>query len=164
MLLLMFLFISLFASAQTDTNSTVSATDKNYETIYEKKWILEEFNGQNVKEIGFEEIPYLLFQEKNKRVLGFGGVNKFSGNLTLNNSQIVLGDFVSTKMAGPFLWFEVDFFISLGKINTYKLSEDTLILSNSENGKLMKFVAEKKSESKSKVEISGELKYEMKIF
>jgi len=156
-LLLMFLLVSLFVSAQTDT-------DKNHETIYEKKWILEEFNGQNVKEFGFEEIPYLLFQEKNKRVVGFGGVNKFSGNLTVNNAQILLEDFVSTKMAGPFLWFEVDFFITLGKINSYKVLEDTLILSSGETGKLMKFVAEKNSESKSKVEISGEVKYEVKIF
>lgn len=143
-------------------STEVSATEKN---LYDKKWILSEFGGRSIVSYGFDEIPFIMVDEKEKKLTGFGGVNRFFGITIIDKDIITFNSIGSTKMAGPFMNFESEFFNALSKVNTYVISGNTLSLLDKELNCLMKLSnIEESKEKKTKVDVSGEISYETKIF
>lgn len=61
-----------------------------------KEWTLVELSGQPVD---VEKTPTMKFERG--RLIIFGGVNRLSGSYLLSESSVVIGDLMSTRMAGP---------------------------------------------------------------
>ena len=75
--------------------------------------------------------PHLLLDPNNKRAVGSGGVNRFSGSYTSdNNGALRFSPLAATKMAGPepMMKQEDKFFAALSATTGYSLNDQTLEL------------------------------------
>lgn len=93
-------------------------------------WVLTMLNGENVPpENAPRGLPEIEINANEKRVIGHGGCNSFTGTVKVQGNQIAFGPMASTKMACPDMNTENAFFAVLaGKTLTYALGENALHL------------------------------------
>lgn len=167
LVLLTVILVSMSSYGKTSVLVQVKSTDEPTaeKNIYETKWILSEFMGKPSSQYSFEETPYIMINENEKKLSGFGGVNRLFGSVFIDKTTINFGQIASTKMAGPFMNFESDFINSLSKVTSYDLEGNNLLFRDKDLNLLMKFSNfDESKEKKSKVEVSGEINYEVKVF
>ncbi|MFN3189141.1 MAG: amidohydrolase family protein [Aureliella sp.] len=94
-------------------------------TAANKTWMLTSLNG---KKIDAAKPPTMKFSEG--RVAVFGGVNRLSGSYALLDDRILMGDLVSTRMAGPPELMELErrFSETLAKVDGFHVHQDELSL------------------------------------
>lgn len=90
-------------------------------------WNLVELNGEMV---AAEKVPTLQLEPGGARVVGFGGVNRFTGGYTLEGDKLSLGLTASTRMAGPpkLMDIESKVFQILGSVTGYEIKGQWLAL------------------------------------
>jgi len=93
-------------------------------------WIVTTLNGRNVPpENSPRGLPEIEINANDKRVIGHGGCNSFSGKVEVKGNAITFGPLASTKMACPDMNVETEFFTLLsGKTLTYRLESGALHL------------------------------------
>jgi uncharacterized lipoprotein NlpE involved in copper resistance len=101
---------------------------KTDNSILEKYWKLTELYGKPVTvDSTYTKEPHIIFKEKDRRVIGNGGCNNFSGTYELkNNNGIILSKMIATQMACKNMDTESQFFKVLQMANNYYLTGDTL--------------------------------------
>ena len=93
------------------------------------RWVLTSLNEQTID--AENEAPYVEFQLTEKRAIGFGGCNRFSGSFELTDATLELGTLASTKMACPTLDNEAAFLQALSQQKlSFRMEERRLRLSN----------------------------------
>lgn len=98
------------------------------------KWDLKVLNGNNITAQHMKPI-YLEFNESESKIYGSGGCNRFFGNFTKTGQSIAFQSIGSTKMScgNDADKLENEFLQALGKVNSYKFEDNTLMLmSNAE--------------------------------
>lgn len=103
-LLLKRAFAPAFPGAQTTTAETgteAGAVPAAFEDVY---WQLHQLNGASVSVQAQDakqrqRTPYLLFQSKTKRLVGFGGCNHLQGSYTVSSEVLRIGQTAGTLMA-----------------------------------------------------------------
>ena len=91
-----------------------------------KEWALILLNGQSVEN---EDPPTIKFERGKLSI--FGGVNRLSGSYALiDNGSVVLGQLVSTKMAGPpeAMALEHNFSKTMASVNSFHVRGNQLQL------------------------------------
>lgn len=111
--------------------------------IREKYWKLIELNG---KTIVFAETQkretHLVLRSNDKRVIGHGGCNAFSGTYELQaGNRIKFLELTSTEMFCNEVNFESDFFVALQTTDNYTINGDTLCLNKAKMAPMIKMVA-----------------------
>lgn len=123
------LCISCKSSSGTQTKSFSKA---DVDTV----WILKAIKNKSiVLSSDFKPIT-ISFNSEAKSFNGFSGCNKYFGSYEEPEPcKIVLGDVMSTKMAGPQTIMELEklFISTLRKVNAYKLSDKSLELYQNES-------------------------------
>ncbi|MFO1039960.1 MAG: amidohydrolase family protein [Geminicoccaceae bacterium] len=94
-------------------------------TAANKTWTLTALNGGPVEA---PTPPTMLFS--GGRLSVFGGVNQISGSYALVNDAVVMGQLVSTRMAGPpdLMALEDRFIKALREVNGFTVADDKLTL------------------------------------
>jgi copper homeostasis protein (lipoprotein) len=113
------------------------------EDIREKYWKLLELNG---KKIVFAETQkretHFVLRTKDKRVIGHGGCNAFSGTYDLlEGNRIKFLDLTSTEMYCNEVKYESDFFMAIQNTDNYTINGDTLCLNKARMAPLARLVA-----------------------
>lgn len=70
-------------------------------TLAGPEWTLVELGGRPVESAGGAPVPSLRFDGAAARAAGYAGVNRYSGEYTLDGARLTFGPAVLTKMAGP---------------------------------------------------------------
>ncbi len=93
------------------------------------EWMLEGGAGQT-----------LVFD--GSRAFGFGGVNRLTGEYTLDGDVLELGPIASTRMAGPpeAMQSESDYFGALARVARAAAVGGTLVLFDDDGSELLRFV------------------------
>ncbi|MCU0360916.1 MAG: copper resistance protein NlpE N-terminal domain-containing protein [Bacteroidia bacterium] len=111
--------------------------------IREKYWKLIELNGRKIvfAETQKRETHFVL-RTNDKRVIGHGGCNAFSGNYELlKGNRIKFLELTSTEMFCNDVNYESDFFIALQTTDNYTINGDTLCLNKAKMAPMIKMVA-----------------------
>jgi copper homeostasis protein (lipoprotein) len=111
--------------------------------IREKYWRLIELNGTpiSVNENQKREAHFTL-RTKDKRIVGHGGCNAFSGSYDLlEGSRIQFSPLASTQMACAEVSYEPDFFMAIQNADNYTVKRDTLCLNKARMAPLARLVA-----------------------
>ncbi|MBK9256277.1 MAG: copper resistance protein NlpE N-terminal domain-containing protein [Saprospiraceae bacterium] len=118
---------------------------KNMSDILEKKWILQEINGQANSESAKElKSTHLTLKSIGNRAFGNAGCNNFNGGFTISDGdKITFSPMASTKMACENMKTEDKLFKALGEVTNFSFSNDTFILKDAKMSELAKFVPEK---------------------
>ncbi len=97
--------LSLFciSGCQTD-NQTKNITSKMTSTdsyqLTETKWQLTQFNGEKIKQNNPQaELPYIILQSKERKVVGLAGCNRFFGSYQSTKNELHFSNFGMTMMA-----------------------------------------------------------------
>lgn len=90
-----------------------------------KQWTLVWLNGDSVKS---DKPPTMKFE--NGRLEIFGGVNRLAGTYVLSGESVLMGDLVSTRMAGPpeLMKLESSFSSLMASVNGFHVSGNDLEL------------------------------------
>lgn len=90
-----------------------------------KTWVLISLNGHDVTEA---KPPTMKFAEG--RLAIFGGVNRLAGSYALVDDRVMMGDLVSTRMAGPegLMRLEQEFARAMATVDGFHIHEKKLIL------------------------------------
>ncbi len=90
-----------------------------------KKWTLVWLNGESVDA---DKPPTMKFE--NGRLEIFGGINRLSGTYLLSGESVLMGDLVSTRMAGPpeLMQLESSFSRVMASVNGFHVSGDDMEL------------------------------------
>ncbi len=88
------LSLLFITGCQTD-NQTDSPMNKSANTdsqqLTETQWQLIQFNGKIIKKNNPQaELPYIILREKDNRVVGLAGCNRFFGRYQLTNNQVLI--------------------------------------------------------------------------
>jgi len=104
---------------------------------YELRNESEEIDGRKFSLVGVNENgsvknivdtkAFITFNVSEGKVSGNDGCNSFSGNMSVNNSDISFSNFISTKIACPDRT-DIIFYENLTKVNKYKISNGSLKL------------------------------------
>ncbi|WP_049792057.1 copper resistance protein NlpE N-terminal domain-containing protein [Christiangramia forsetii] len=101
-------------------------------------WALETINSEKFES---SKVPNLDFNLKEQRVSGFGGCNRITGPITINEENIEIGNLVATKMACPNMEMENQFLKAItGKSFNFEIGNNQLILSSEETELVFKKV------------------------
>lgn len=98
-------------------------------------WVLRAIKNKSIVMSDEYKPITISFNPEAKSFNGFAGCNKFFGNYEEpHKGELVLGDIMSTKMAGPQTLMELEklFISTLRKVNAYKLSDKSLELYQNE--------------------------------
>ncbi|MBL0341176.1 MAG: copper resistance protein NlpE N-terminal domain-containing protein [Bacteroidetes bacterium] len=116
---------------------------KGKPSVEEKYWKLIQLHGSEVTpEAGNRREPNLMLKAEGNRVTGSGGCNTFSGNYELNDENgIAFTKVIATQMECISMETEPKFLRILSIVNKYRISGDTLILSEGTNPPSVKLVA-----------------------
>lgn len=116
---------------------------KGKPSVEEKYWKLIQLHGSEVTpEAGNRREPNLMLKAEGNRVTGSGGCNTFSGNYELNDENgIAFTKVIATQMECTSMETEPKFLRILSIVNKYRISGDTLILSEGTNPPSVKLVA-----------------------
>ncbi len=142
------LSLLFITGCQTD-NRTDSPMNKTANTdsqqFTETQWQLTQFNGKIIKKNNPQaELPYIILREKDNRVVGLAGCNRFFGSYKLNKTQLSFSHFGMTMMACYDLPVpEHQFTQSLENTDSYVMKGNQLILKQG-NKTLAVFQASKK--------------------
>jgi lactoylglutathione lyase len=92
------------------------------------EWALEGGEGQT-----------LVFEDG--RIAGFGGVNRYAGEYTLDGEELTLGPLAVTRMAGPpeAMASERRYLDALGRTARAAVEEGTLVLADGDGNELLRF-------------------------
>ena len=93
------------------------------ETVADKEYVLtNQFVGENLT-LGFD---------KEGRIFGFAGINRFFGKATIVNGTITIDALGTTRMAGPRekMIIEDQYLTLLKSAKTISIEKDALILTN----------------------------------
>jgi lactoylglutathione lyase len=92
------------------------------------EWTLEGGEGQT-----------LLFEDG--RIAGYGGVNRYAGEYTLDGEELTLGPLAVTRMAGPAEAMESErrYLDALGRAARAAVEEGTLVLADGDGNELLRF-------------------------
>ncbi|MCX7303733.1 MAG: amidohydrolase family protein [Hyphomicrobiales bacterium] len=90
-----------------------------------KDWTLTTLNGKKIDAV---KPPSMRFAKGELSV--FGGINRLTGSYALIRESVVMGDLVSTKMAGPpeLMELESSFANTLAKVNGFTVAGNELTL------------------------------------
>jgi len=104
-------------------------------------WALEEIHNQKIEDLGkFAKRPQLEIFVKDMRVVGNDGCNQFSGSIKeLNETGILFGPLMSTRMACPDMKVSDKFNSALSKVTNYKREGLKLLLLDKEGTELLQF-------------------------
>lgn len=104
-------------------------------------WVLEEMNGKTVSKADFngKDVPNMEININTNRVSGFSGCNRMTGNLFFEKDVLRFTNIASTRMACPNLNAESEFLKALQNGTSYKIRDNRLYLSNSEQKNLLVF-------------------------
>lgn len=93
-------------------------------------WALQRIGNKVIDSKDFNNgVPTIEFQLNENKMYGFGGCNRFFGNIHMEDGKIVFNQVVSTQMACPGLELESKYFRMISnKTLTYKVSEGILFL------------------------------------
>jgi heat shock protein HslJ len=104
--------------------------DANKNDALAAKWALLKIGSRNIDSVAYPHaVPTLEFQLNESRAYGFGGCNRFSGSIRIDEDQIIFSSLISTRMActGPNVEDEYLKILS-GNTFAYTVSEGTLYL------------------------------------
>jgi lactoylglutathione lyase len=92
------------------------------------EWVLAGGEGQT-----------LVFEDG--RIAGFGGVNRYAGEYTLEGEELTLGPLAVTRMAGPPEAVESErrYLDALGRVARAAVEEGTLVLADGDGSELLRF-------------------------
>jgi len=111
--------------------------------IREKYWRLITLYGKPITESENQKREaHFVLRSKDKRVLGHGGCNAFSGSYELfEGNRIQFSPLASTQMACAEINHESDFFKAIQSADNYIIKGDTLILTKGKMAPMMRLVA-----------------------
>lgn len=112
--------------------STKGNNDSDDESLYGKKWILTELNGQKIDSINANEsVIFMTIDKEEMRINGNSGCNKFFGEVEQGEKQVIrFSQMGSTKMACPNMDEEVLFLSMLDETRSFTIEGKSLSLSN----------------------------------
>ena len=114
---------------------------KSQYAIREKYWKLTELNGRPVRvDSTYKKEPYIIFKEKDHRIIGNGGCNNITGTYELKGANgINIRQLATTKIACPKLDMEAELLKALQTADSYTLDADMLILNTARTAPLTRF-------------------------
>ncbi len=115
------------------------AEDVNVGTIDMKlfeQWQLSEFNGKPLK---LGQKPFIKLSSKERKINGFSSCNNFNGTYILEGNKLRFSKLALTRMFCPES-IEVDFMQALNQVRSYFITDNTLVLLDSEQAELLKFI------------------------
>ncbi len=100
-LLITALSVCFIGGCQTDSRTDSQATKNTMTpTDTETQWQLTQFDGKTIKKTNPQaELPYIILQEKDNKVVGLAGCNRFFGSYRLHKNQLKFSHFGMTMMA-----------------------------------------------------------------
>jgi len=104
--------------------------DANKNDALAAKWVLQKISNRTIDSVTYPHaVPTLEFQLNESRIYGFGGCNRFSGSIRIDEDQIIFSSLTSTRMActGPNVEDEYLRILSDNAF-AYTVSEGTLYL------------------------------------
>ena len=110
--------------------------------VTERYWKLVELNGQPLPKL--DRAPWLILEEANGRMNGFGGCNSFTGSYKLDApaSRLSFGQVATTSMACiSGMEMEQAFYEVLRDVDNYSLAGDHLTLNRARMAPLARFEA-----------------------
>ncbi|RIJ34080.1 META domain-containing protein [Pontibacter oryzae] len=124
--LLSFLLVTLWlGSGCTVQNKDLAG---EVESIKDAYWSLVSLEGQDMQQPQNTKTAFIRFQERDDDVHGFTGCNKFFGKYEANEKNLVLSELGTTRMACPDMEQENKFLEVLGRVDSYRLSDNILTL------------------------------------
>jgi len=113
---------------------------QNKNSLLNNKWVLQKIGDETIDTAKYSQrIPTLEFQPGENRTFGYGGCNRFSGTITINENNITFGNFISTKMAcmgGPDI---ENRYLKLLSGNTFTYRTDGMLLYLERRGNILVF-------------------------
>lgn len=105
---------------------------KGSEELYAHKWLLTELNGRPVTATGSEADAHLLFfSGQVSRVSGSTGCNRLNGTFELMSThKIKFSPLATTRKLCPGANVESEFVAALGRVDTYSLVDNRLLLNS----------------------------------
>lgn len=101
----------------------------NYIGVYELNdlWTLQRIGNKDIDTTNHIKAPTMELRLNDKRVLGLGGCNRYSGDFSLEGDKLKFGYMISTRMACPGMALESQFLQLLNeKALPYKLEKGVL--------------------------------------
>lgn len=87
------------------------------------EWTVEKIEGVAIDKNAGDEIPFLGFDENEKRVYGSTGCNALTGELNANNGRIDFGSLGCTRMMCADMTNERKVLDALQKVKKYQVNE-----------------------------------------
>lgn len=103
--------------------ATANIADTNYREYrhFSGEWTIVSVNG---KKIDQEEMPFIIFEKRDKRIYGNNGCNVINGNFTLSeNKSIRFDNVITTMKACPDAKYEIAINKALNEARTYSYSK-----------------------------------------
>jgi heat shock protein HslJ len=134
---LMMLALALYSCSTAKHSRATNST-----AAIGKYWKLVEIKGRPVQAGDWMKEPHLLLKKDERRISGNGGCNSFFGSYVLSaGNRIQFSQIGATKMACEHMELEQQFFEILDAAGYYTVRQDTLLLSDSTETPLARFVA-----------------------
>ena len=141
--IILFLSAAIILSCATAVKTTQPKAEDDSKDVYTVNdiWLLETMNSQPIQKIGEgNKIPQLEIHVKDKRYLGNDGCNQISGGLkVVNETNLVFGVGIGTKMMCPDMSITNRFNKLLPKVKAYKIEKLNLYLYDSNGAELLQF-------------------------
>ena len=120
--------------AQQEVTNTISSLGNS--------WLLSSINGKSIPKMAEgNKIPQLKFDTKKMQVSGNDGCNQINGSLKkLDQSNLVFGLMMGTKMMCPKMATTDKFEKALSLVKTYKVAKDKLSLFGIDGKEVLQFV------------------------
>lgn len=110
------------------TSFAVACKTGKCPSLGEKTWVMEKMNGKEIK-LRNDIKVYIEFEEKNHRISGYAGCNRFLGSYDKKEySKLSFSDISATKKSCPDMYVEVMFFKALEITDSYSLRKNRLSL------------------------------------
>lgn len=87
------------------------------------EWTIEKIEGNAIDKAAGDEIPFIGFDEREKRVYGSTGCNSLTGALKADNGRIDFGALGCTRMMCADMTNERKVLDALQKVKKYQISE-----------------------------------------
>lgn len=109
-------------------------------------WRLVTVDGAAVPDANGRHKPHIEFDSEKKRVMGYSGVNIFSGGYDATGSHLRMSQMASTRRAGPpdLMRFETTYLKALSATRSYRISGNALELLNLKGQVVARFEGQQK--------------------
>ncbi|AKD03643.1 hypothetical protein PKOR_11530 [Pontibacter korlensis] len=98
------------------------------DSIVDAYWTLLSIEGQDVQRPQNTKTAFIRFEERESRVVGFTGCNRFFGKYELGEESLKLSQLGSTRMACPDMEQENKIMDVLSRVDSYRVAGDVLTL------------------------------------